>query len=184
VTETPAGTPTRSDAVSEAIRDARKRYDGLARGQTASIRRCRTADEVALEGTYWRIGGSVAHAQRNFPHVVLLFPLAPHAGRATFSFGRYLRRQLGDGDGAMLRVRRLLASRDRDELDHRLRGVMKLAGANGMPVDWGVLGRDILWFFAESDSVRRRWAQDFYAPPPPVGSRPAAAPSTSSTLNA
>ena len=26
------------------------------------------------------------------------------------------------------------------------------------------LGTDILWFFAESGNVRRRWAQDFYAP--------------------
>ena len=64
----------------------------------------------------------------------------------------------------MLRFRRLLDSRDRDELDHRLRGILKLAAGDKTPVDWGVLGVDILWFFAESDMVRRRWAQDFYAP--------------------
>jgi len=72
--------------------------------------------------------------------------------------------QLGDGDGPALRFRRLLDSRDRDELEHRLRGILKLASHDRVPVDWGVLGVDILWFFAGSDSVRRRWAQDFYAP--------------------
>jgi CRISPR type I-E-associated protein CasB/Cse2 len=52
-------------------------------------------------------------------------------------------------------------------LDHRLRGILRLACGSGAPVDWGVLGVDILWFFAESGSVRRRWAQDFYAPAAP-----------------
>ena len=151
-------------ALADAIRAVRGRYDQLERGKTATIRRCRTADEVALEGMYWRIGANLAHEQRHLTHVVLLFPSVPHARRDTFSFGRYLRNQLGDGDGAALRVRRLLDCRDREELDHRLRGVLKLAAGDRTPVDWGVLGTDILWFFAESDAVRRRWAQDFYAP--------------------
>lgn len=148
----------------DAIRGVRRRYDRLDRGRTAPLRRCRSADELALEATYWRIGEALAQQKRDLPHVVLLFPLALHAERANFSFGRYLRAQLGDGDGAVLRFRRLLDVRDRDELSHRLRGVLKLAAKEGAPVDWGVLGTDILWFFGETASVRRRWAQDFYAP--------------------
>ena len=130
------------------------------------MRRCRTAGDLALEAAYWRVGGSLAYQQNHLVHVVLLFPLAPQrrALSPTFSFGRFLRRQLGDSDGAKLRFRRLLASGDREELDHRLRGVLRLACAEKAPIDWGVVGRDILWFFAESDNVRRRWAQDFYAP--------------------
>jgi CRISPR type I-E-associated protein CasB/Cse2 len=156
----------RSRALSEALRAVRRRYDALERGKTAQLRRCRTADDIALEGIYWRIGEALAHAQSHLPHVVLLFPLALQAthARERFSFGRYLRKHLGDGDGATLRFRRLLDSRDRDDLDHRLRGVLRLAAGDHVPLDWGVLGTDILWFFAESDSVRRRWAQDFYAP--------------------
>ena len=153
-----------SRALGEAIRNMRRRYDQLARGQTAPIRRCRTADEVALEGIYWRIGDALAHQNKHLPHVVLLFPLVSHKPNDGFSFGRYLRTQISSGDTAQLRFRRLLDSRDRDELDHRLRGLLKLAASGGAPVDWGVLGTDILWFFAESDRVRRRWAQDFYAP--------------------
>ncbi len=155
---------THGNTLVAAIRQVRARYDALDRGTTAPLRRCRTANEVALEGAYWRIGDPLARQQRHLSHVVLLFPNAPHATINRFSFGRFLRANLGKGDGAALRVRRLLDCRDRDELDHRLRGVLKLASANRAPVDWGVLGLDVLWFFAESDAVRRRWAQDFYAP--------------------
>jgi CRISPR type I-E-associated protein CasB/Cse2 len=175
----------RAHALREALRGARGRYDQLDRGKRAQIRRCRTADDVALEGAYWRIGGALAHVEKHLSHVVLLFPLAPHASKPAdrFSFGRHLRRQLGDSDGATLRFRRLLDSRDRDELDHRLRGILRLAAGDHAPLDWGVLGTDILWFFSESDSVRRRWAQDFYAPTSQEASPGAPPPCTVSTSN-
>jgi CRISPR type I-E-associated protein CasB/Cse2 len=146
------------------IREVRQNYDRLPRGLTAAIRRCRSDDDVALEGTYWRIGGKLAHRQNQLAGVVLLFPLARHATNDRFSFGHYLRRHVGDGAGALLRVRRLLDSRDRPEFLHRLRATLRLAARAGAPVDWGALGEDICWFFSESDRVRRRWAQDFYAP--------------------
>lgn len=156
----------------EELRDVRRSYDRLRRGDTAPLRRCRSAADVALESVYWRIGGPLAHRERNLAHVVLHFPLASQRrASGPFSFGRFLQQQLGDHDGPKLRMRRLLACRDRDELDHRLRGMLRLACGDGAPVDWGTLSLDILWFFAESDAVRRRWAQDFYAP---ISSREAA----------
>jgi CRISPR type I-E-associated protein CasB/Cse2 len=156
-----------TDKLREDLRAVRRRYDELSRGKTAPLRRCRTAGDVALEQAYWHIGGALAHEKRyDLAHVVLLFPLAKQvrSSRRPFTFGQFLRRQLGDGDGAALRFRRLLASNDRDEFDHRLRRVLRLACADNAPVDWGVLGADILWFFAEKDHVRRTWAQHFYAP--------------------
>lgn len=169
-----------SHGLHDAIRGVRRRYDQLDRGQTASIRRCRVADEIALERIYWQIGREVAQQQWHLTHVVLLFPLAPHATSAkfSFSFGRYLRKQIGDGDSMALRIRRLLDSRDRDELDHRLRSVLKLASGDKTPVDWGVLGTDILWFLADSDNVRRRWARDFYAPYAPTAQAASETPPT------
>lgn len=154
-----------TDALREDLRAVRRRYDDLRRGETAPLRRCRTAEEVARERAYWLIGGALAHEKYDLAHVVLLFPLAQQVRPSArpFSFGWFLRQQLGDGDGAALRFRRLLASSDKDELDHRLRGVLRLACAEKAPVDWGVLGADILWFF-ERDNVRRSWAQNFYAP--------------------
>jgi CRISPR type I-E-associated protein CasB/Cse2 len=172
----------RGRALREAVRGVRKRYDQLDRGRTAPIRRCRAADEVALEGAYWRIGDAVAREQYHLPHVVLSFPLATHATSEKFSFGRHLRKHLSDNAGASLRFRRLVDSRDRDELDHRLRGILKLTA--GEPVDWGVLGVDILWFFAESGGVRRRWAQDFYAPTFKEASGSGSASPASSAVNA
>jgi CRISPR type I-E-associated protein CasB/Cse2 len=156
------------EQLEEELRAVRQHYDKLRRGRSAAIRHCKSADELALEAVYWEVGGGVAHERRDLTHVVLLFPIAGQGGASTgrFSFGRFLRKKLGDGDSAALRFRRLLASNDRDELDHRLRGVLRLACADRSPVDWGSLGADLLWFFAENNSVRRRWAQDFYAPLP------------------
>ncbi len=154
------------------LRAIRRRYDELRRGDAAAIRRCKTAAEIALEPAFWRIVPPLAQQPWNFTHVVLLFPLAKQINpmRRAFSFGRFLRLRLQKpkdaDDRRSLRFHRLLASSDRDELDHRLRGVLRLACADDASVDWGVLGTDVLWFFAESDIVRRRWAQDFYAPLP------------------
>jgi CRISPR type I-E-associated protein CasB/Cse2 len=147
-----------------AVRTVRSRFDHLERGKIASLRRCRTAAEIVLEGVYWQVVDSLGREQVNLSHVVLLFPLARHRTSESFSFGGFLRKQLGDSDGGTLRFRRVLDSRDRDELDHRMRGLLRLAARDGAAVDWGILGTDILWFFADSDRVRRRWAQDFYAP--------------------
>jgi len=150
------------------IRAVRARYDQLERGQVAQLRRCRSASDVALEATYWRVAGDFSKSSpnlaRHMAHVVLLFPYAGHRTKTGFSVGRFLRDQLGDKAGANLRFRRVLSVESRDELDHRLRALLRLTAAGGARVDWGVLGRDMLWFFAESDATRRRWAQDFYAP--------------------
>jgi CRISPR type I-E-associated protein CasB/Cse2 len=151
-------------ALAQDLRSVRAAYDQLERGESAAIRRARDAAELALEGVFWRIGGATARRERHLAHVVLAFPLAEHRTMATFSFGLYLQRAIGANASGLMRFRRLLASRDRDELDRRLRALLRLAAKDGAPVDWGVLGADVLWFFASSDRVRRRWAQDFYAP--------------------
>lgn len=181
MTETQPERGGRVSTLKNAIRGARARYDQLTRGQTAPLRRCRSADEVALEGAFWRVAGALGREERHLAQVVLLFPLAPQSPSEKFSFGRYLRNELPGGDGASLRFRRLLDSRDWDELSHRLRGILKLASRNAAGVEWGALGLDILWFFAESDNVRRRWAQDFYAPQPepPAAASVPPVPSTS-----
>jgi CRISPR type I-E-associated protein CasB/Cse2 len=167
------------DDLAATVRAVRARYDKLERGQVAQLRRCRSAADLELEGGYWRVVGSAAKgAAHHLAHVVLLFPYAAQGGGAKFSMGRFLHRYLGDGSGATLRVRRLLACETRDELDHRLRAILRFTSAAGGRVDWGVLGRDILWFLAESEATRRRWAQDFYAP---IGAAPDATAATTPT---
>jgi CRISPR type I-E-associated protein CasB/Cse2 len=162
----------------EALRAMRARYDELPRGESAPLRRCRTARDVEMESAFWRIAG--AAPRPSLAHVALLFPLAAQRASGSFSFGRMLQRKLGESPGAALRFRRLLDSRDPDDLDHRLRGMLRLACADGAPVDWGFLGADILSFFDERGFVRRRWAQDFYAPAPLLAN-PVTDPASTST---
>lgn len=152
-----------NDDLRDEVRAVRRRYDALKRGETAPLRRCHSAADASLEAVYWRIGEKLAQQRADLAHVAVLFPLAQQAKPSArpFTFGQFLRRKLGDGDGAALRFRRLVSSADRDELVHRLRGVLRLACADKTPIDWGVLGADILRF---GDHVRRAWAQDFYAP--------------------
>lgn len=151
------------------IREVRRRFDDSPRGDTASIRRCKAEEDVALDGTFWRIGGDLARTsarwQVRLSHVVLLFPLARQRAHEKFSFGRFLNRHLGDSDAARIRFRRLMESRDPDELVHRMRAMLRLScGQSDAPVDWGNLGFELMNFFSEGGHVRRGWAQDFYAP--------------------
>lgn len=153
-----------ADRLRGRLRDARMRYDQLSQGHCAHIRRCKTASDLLVEGSYWRIGGALAHEEQYLPHVVLLFPFASHVRHDRFSFGCYLHAHLGNPGGATFRFRRLLDSRDGPELDRQLRAIMRLVTRARAPVDWGVVGTDILDFYVKRNEVRRRWAQDFYAP--------------------
>jgi CRISPR type I-E-associated protein CasB/Cse2 len=145
------------------LRRVRERYDALGAGDRAVLRRCKTEDDLRLEGAYWRLVGDARDLERGIATAVLLFPLAAQRTSERFSFGRYLRAKLKtDHDGTTLRVRRVIQA-ERDQLAHRLRGLIKLAeagdGASG--IDWGVLGADLVRF---GDHVRRTWTQDFFAP--------------------
>jgi CRISPR system Cascade subunit CasB len=146
------------------VRAVRKSYDALSRGDRATLRRASSGDEMQLEGAFWRLAGYVPQSFRpRLASVVACFPAGPqlrHPGG--FRVGSFLRRE-SKGTGPpkasdALLFRRLLASEGLDQLTHEMRRVLTRLDA---PVDWGVLGCDMVYW---GDSVRRRWAQDFYAP--------------------
>ncbi len=148
----------------EHVRAARRAYDALAPGDRAVLRRCRDADEIVMEGAFWRVVRAAPESARGrLAEVVACFPAAEqlkHPQR--FSPGaHFYRALLGNKrdvtDARALRFRQLLQARDRDELVHRLRRLLVFADA---PVDWGILGRDVFYW---GDGVRRQWAQDFYS---------------------
>jgi CRISPR type I-E-associated protein CasB/Cse2 len=142
------------------LRSIRGRYDALSDGDKAILRRCKDSDDVRLEGSFWRIASETAHVEA-VATAVLLFPCAPHRMLKDFSLGRFLKGRLSaNEENRALRFRRLVQCQ-RPELAHRLRGLLRLASANEVGVDWGVLGADIMFF---GDVVRRRWTQDFFAP--------------------
>lgn len=149
----------------DALRLVRRTYDALGPGEQAILRRCRTADEVLLEGAFWRVVRSATPEVRSrLAPVVACFPGAKQlrAANGGFRTGTFLRRLVPAKSTLRaqdsLRFRQLVECRDRDELVHRLRRVLTHLAA---PVDWGVLGPDIYYW---GDGVRRRWTQDFYAP--------------------
>jgi CRISPR type I-E-associated protein CasB/Cse2 len=149
----------------EQIRRMRLAYDReLSPGDRATLKRCRDADDIVLEGAFWRIASAAPpEARSRLATVVACFPAATQLRRPEgFQVGRFLRNQLHPGvrtvsPAKAVRFRQLVQARDLDELGHRLRKLLVHAGA---PVDWGVLGRDVFFW---SDNVRRRWAQDFYS---------------------
>lgn len=152
------------DLMKEKIREVRRRFDALPPGDRARLRRSRSAGEIALEGSYWRIAEG-AHRSA-LPGVVLLFAEAPQTRRLgiTFAFGRFLKARLSSGEeGRDLRFRRVIASADRDELYHRMRGILRLASGGDAPVDWGELGLDLINFFP-GEHVRRAWTEAYFAP--------------------
>lgn len=165
----------------ERVRRLRSSYDALPPGGRATLRRCGTADELLLEGTFWRLVAEAAvpdNQRTRMAHVVACFDAAQQSDHAE-PFGRWLRRtafdRTTDADlpARAVRVRRLLAARDRDELVHQLRRLLRHGFQSAhRGVEWGALGTDILFW---GDGVRRRWAQDFFAParhPDPSASAP------------
>jgi CRISPR type I-E-associated protein CasB/Cse2 len=150
------------------IRGVRRAYDGgLAPGDRAVLRRCRDRDDVLLEGAFWQVvAGVTAQRRPSLATTVLLFAAAPQR-RSTgrFRTGAFLRAALYPGKRSVkaaeaTRFRQLLQSRDESELAHRMRRLLAHADA---PVDWGVLGHDLVRW-QPAGLICRAWSQDFYAP--------------------
>lgn len=167
--------PTRAIPEVEIVRRVRAIYDDDARfgrGHRATLRRARTSDELLAEGSYWLLL-SLAKVPESFSHrlthVVLCFPAAEMRAAGGFSLGRFLKTSVysdtteADLPTRATRFRRLLAVRngDREGLVHQLRKLVQHGAQKSQRgVDWGILGADILRF---GDTVRRRWAADFFA---------------------
>src|SRR5437762_11639708 len=89
-----------SEELAQLVRRVRRAYDALPRGDRAVLRRCRSARDVMLEGTFWRLVDDVpAELQPRFAPVVACFPSARALARAGagLSLGAHLRRRLYQG---------------------------------------------------------------------------------------
>lgn len=144
----------------------RARYDALPPGAKATLRRCGTANELRVEGVYWRLIDDAAvpsAARSNMAYVVGCFDTAESGSE---SFARWLRRtaygdvKSGDLPARSVRFRRLLAASHGDELVHHLRALLRQGfQKSSRGVNWSELGADIFFF---GDAVRRRWAEQFF----------------------
>ncbi len=158
-----------TEALPEIGRRLRDTYDRLDRGERATLRRCTTVDEMLLEGAFWRLrrlAGADDRDPEEAAQVVVLFPSCEARVGPGFTLGRFLFASLNAeqqrATKTPMRLRQLLACRDRDALVHRLR---RLLTAIGKPVDWGALYADLSWWRrgeASRDRVARRWVRDFF----------------------
>lgn len=160
---------TEHESLAALVAKVRGKYDALAPGAKATLRRCATADEVRIEGVYWRLIGDagVPDGRRHaMASVVVCFDAA---GVGTQPFAPWLRATVygdvspSDLPARAVRFRRALTARDRDELTRELRRLLRHGfQASRRGVDWGSLGTDIVYW---GDAVRRRWAETFYTDP-------------------
>jgi len=155
-----------ADLTAEEIREIRDQWDDLAESERQSLMRCFDAQAILNDRTFWKIAASVPDAHRlRIAHLVACFPAAEQLADPTgFKPGAFLREALHPGRDRVEpaeanRYRQLVQARDVDELVPRLK---KILGAADRPVDWGVLGRDML---AWSDKVRKVWDRDFFGEP-------------------
>jgi CRISPR type I-E-associated protein CasB/Cse2 len=150
-----------------ALRAVRRNYDKLSRGARARLRRCSSAEELRLLGAFYQVADGLQREQPHLHHVVYLFAFAEQLPKlpAHWSFGVFLRRRIADSPTGRHRFERLLAANSRRELDRHCRELLRQCCAtSGARVEWGALGQDVLWYFAQSDRVRVKWAQGFFAP--------------------
>lgn len=151
-------------------RQLRAAWDALKErspGEAATLRRCATANDLHLEGAYWRLVSVLPDNLRAKAAVtVLCFPACAARTDQGFRLGSFLRDALiGDkrgGEKNPLRFRQLLACRTPEELAHRLPRLLKHLN---LAVDWGVVFRDLTAWAGSEDArerVSRRWARDFY----------------------
>lgn len=102
--------------------------------------------------------------------VATLFALHPTSGGGDLppSLGATLREVIivqSEAESAARRHFGLLVAAHRDDLRWRLRGVVTLAKAHEVAIDYRALWRDVRAWRREDKSVQRRWARDFYNVP-------------------
>lgn len=95
-----------------------------------------------------------------------LFALHPESGPLTLASALRLAHAHGS-ESTEARFRALLSAR-RAALPIHLRHAVALVAGNAFALDWNDLYTTIRYWDHEDDFVRRRWAADFWAGPPPT----------------
>lgn len=104
-----------------------------------------------------RVGALENRTKRDVVGLYALHP-AHTASREDGSMGAVCSKLSNEHSTFDLRFRRLLAC-DRRELPFHLRRVVTAAAAQGVPIDYAELYRDIQFW---GDQVKLRWATDYY----------------------
>lgn len=96
--------------------------------------------------------------------VATLFSMHPQSGGAGISLGEALRRVKAETKSESIEARfvALLNAHPEDVAEH-LRHAISLIRSKNIPIDWGLLLRDLRHFRNESAWIQKQWAKDFWA---------------------
>ena len=187
----PSGDPPRRGAVGKLVAQRAARLAG-SRELSSSVAafahlRANVNREPGIDGSIWEItvDGVPGHPQSDEPtreelavHTALTLFAVHQQGageemhRGGVGLGQAVRRLddiIGGGsDETVSPVRRrfnaLVTAETLDELRNHLRGLVTQLRAKGIALDYGMLADDICQFQwpGQADSVRRRWARQYY----------------------
>ncbi|AUI88999.1 type I-E CRISPR-associated protein Cse2/CasB (plasmid) [Vibrio azureus] len=134
--------------------------------------RLRRADNSATEYQCWetlaKFNINLDFSSERLPHALIAAAVAKSRSdsNGTLPLGKAIALAFNDGvksDQANMRLRRLLACHDVEEVCRILRPLITLIQSRvTLPLDFTALLKDLVWFNHDPQRARARWAQQFY----------------------
>lgn len=136
-------------------------------GFSARLRRADNPDtEYQSYEMLVKFGINIEHDFERLPYALVGASLArlKPSKDGTASLGKALKSCFTDGDQGDVRLRRLLACNQLDELCRILRPLLVLIGSkNTQALCYSRLLKDLQYFNKNAQDIKRRWAQDYYS---------------------
>lgn len=143
------------------------KLEGLDTADRARLRRNagRSLEEArSVLGLFYRLvpAGMYTRDEGRYFLVATLFPLA--VGGSAGNLGNTLRRaQTPTNRSGLDRRMEILLDADAEQLPFRLRQAVGFAQSQRMPVNWGQLLKDVLFWDDPRRETQRRWAQSYFS---------------------
>lgn len=141
---------------------------GLSTGERARLKR--NAGNTLAEARHASLGlfyrilpyGVYRNQEETYFLIATLYPLAEAGKTGNLGGALRLAQDAKNKDGLNRRVEILLDA-DQSQIPYRLRQAIRFLYSNRVPVDWGRLLNDMLYWNHEKRFVQQQWARSFFA---------------------